>query len=268
MSPKIPKRIIQTGKTAELPLQARASVANLRLLNPDFEYLFFADAQVEGFLGSEFPEYLRVFHAFPHAIQKFDFFRYLAIYRFGGFYFDLDVFLASGLDSLLDSGCVFPFEELTINRYLQREYGMDWELGNYAFGAIPGHPFLKEIIRNCVRAQEDPDWARPMMRSVPRAFRERYEVLCTTGPGLVSRTLAEFPGAKQIHVLFPEKVWDPSTWHQFGSFGIHLMEGTWIRKKNPFLTRLNRLWENRRTERVIKDGKIRGGTRSLDFRAK
>ena len=64
---------------------------------------------------------------------------------------------------LLDFGCVFPFEELTINMFLRREYGMDWEIGNYAFGAAAGHPFLHAIIKNCVRAQKDPEWVQPMM---------------------------------------------------------------------------------------------------------
>ena len=30
----------------------------------------------------------------------------------------------------------FPFEQLTLNRCLRRDYGMDWEPGNYGFGAI------------------------------------------------------------------------------------------------------------------------------------
>ena len=87
---------------------------------------------------------------------------------------------------------------------------MDWEIGNYAFGAAAGHPFLDAIIKNCVRAQQHPEWAEAMMKSIPRMFRDEYFVLATTGPGLVSRTLAEYPGAcDQVKVLFPEDVCDP-----------------------------------------------------------
>jgi mannosyltransferase OCH1-like enzyme len=74
----IPKRIIQTDKSRDLPLPSKAAVANLRLLNPDFEYLFFDDTHVREFIDAEFPEYRPVFNSFPVKIQRYDFIRYLA----------------------------------------------------------------------------------------------------------------------------------------------------------------------------------------------
>src|SRR3990170_6806846 len=201
MNTPIPKRIIQTSKNLDLTLLEKAAVANVRLLNPEYEYLHFDDIQVEQFIDREFPQYRQVFDSFPVRIQKYDFFRYLAVYRLGGFYFDTDVLLATNLSALLTSGCVFPFEALTINHYLRTEHGMDWEVGNYAFGAAPGHPFLLAIIQNCLRAQKDPEWVSTMGRAVPRMFLDEYYVLYTTGPLLVSRTLAEFPdAAKHVSV--------------------------------------------------------------------
>ena len=83
-------------------------------------------------------------------------------------------------------------------------YKMDWEIGNYAFGAAAGHPFLEAVIENCVRAQRDPSWVKPMMRGLPHLFRSEYFVLNSTGPGLVSRTLAENPElAKTVTVPVP-----------------------------------------------------------------
>jgi hypothetical protein len=93
---------------------------------------------------------------------------------------------------------------LGFNRFICKKYGMDWEVGNYGFGAAAGHLFLKAIIDNCVRAQQHPEWAT-RLKSIPRMFRSEEFVLATTGPGLVSRTLAEYPGAgEQVKVLFPE----------------------------------------------------------------
>src|SRR5260370_566043 len=112
---KIPRRLIQTDKSRDLPLLARAATVNLRLLNPDFEYLFFDDAQVEEFIDAEFPQYRPLVDSFSARVQRYDLFRYLAVYRFGGFYFDTDVLLASPLDDLLGFGCVFPSEHLCIN---------------------------------------------------------------------------------------------------------------------------------------------------------
>ena len=65
MIEKIPRRIIQTDKSKDLPLLAKAATTNLRLLNPDFEYLFFDDAQVEEFIDAEFPQYRPVFELVP-----------------------------------------------------------------------------------------------------------------------------------------------------------------------------------------------------------
>lgn len=242
----IPPRLIQTGKSRELPLTAQAAAASLRSLNPDFEYQFFDDAAVVAFIRTEFPQHMTLFENFPYRIQKFDFFRYLAVFRLGGFYFDLDVFLARPLTSLLSHPCVFPFEELTLSSHLRESHGMDWEIGNYAFGAAPGHPFLEAVIENCVRAQKDPAWVTPMLRGIPAMFRRDFEVLNSTGPGLLTRTLAESPGlAAQVTVLFPEDVRDQTSWHQFGNYGVHLMEGSW-RERGGFLRhRIANWWEAR-----------------------
>jgi hypothetical protein len=265
----IPKRIIQTGKHIHLPIQERAAVANLKLLNPDFEYLFFDNQQVEAFLDSEFPEYRTVFDGFRYPIQRYDFFRYLAVYRYGGFYFDLDVLLASELSSLLRLSCVFPFEELTLNHFLRGQYEMDWELGNYAFAAAPEHPFLHAVIQNCARAQRDPEWVTPMMRGLPRLFRTEFYVLNTTGPGLLSRTLAENPHlSDDITVLFPKDVCDSGTWHQFGDFGVHLMQGSW-RVGGPYLRRrLGNVWEVWARRRALDKSRRRGGIRRLGTRSR
>ncbi len=135
MECRIPKRIIQTGRHVQQPLQNQAMMANVRLLNPDYEYLFFDDEGVRRFIEKEFPQHQRVFDSFRFPIQRYDFFRYLAVYRYGGFYFDLDVMLASSLSSLSESGCVFPFEGLTLSPLLRGHHRMDWEIGNSAFGA-------------------------------------------------------------------------------------------------------------------------------------
>lgn len=243
-------------------LRDRAVVSNITLLNPDYEYVFFDDERVEAFLDGEFPQYRGIFDAFQFPIQRYDFFRYLAVYRYGGFYFDLDVLLASGLTDLLQSGCVFPFEGLTLSHYLRERYAMDWEIGNYAFGAAPGHPFLEAVIENCVRAQKDSNWVKPMMRGCPGLFRAEFLVLNTTGPGLLSRTLAESPElANTVTVLFPEDVCDLGSWNRFGDFGIHLMDGSWRTESSFLHRRLAQCWESWKLRGFLKQSRKLGKTR-------
>jgi inositol phosphorylceramide mannosyltransferase catalytic subunit len=234
---RIPKRLIQTAKTANVPLVTQAMMANVRLLNPDFEFLFLDDAQVEEFITTEFPQYRTVFDSFQFAIQKYDFFRYLAVYHYGGFYFDTDVLLASNLTPLLKHSCVFPFEALTVSRHLRVDLGMDWIMGNYAFGSAPGHPFLKAVIDNCVRGQLEPKWVRPMMQGSPPFLDDEFFVLNSSGPGLVSRTFAENPDlAKTVTLLLPNDKSDLDNWNRFGGFGVHLCAASW-RPKQHFIRR-------------------------------
>jgi hypothetical protein len=261
----IPRRFIQTGKNRNLPPLGKAVAANLKLLHPDWDYRFFNDDEVKNFVRVEFPQFKDVFESFRLPIQRFDFFRYLAVFRLGGFYFDLDVLLSESLGSLLDKTCVFPFEELTLNRYLRRRYGMDWEIGNYGFGACQGHPFLEAVIENCVRAQKDPEWIKPMMTGIPRMFRSDFYVLNTTGPGLLSRTFAENPKvAAGLTVLFPQDVCDTATWHQFGTFGVHLMDGSWRTNGGFLRRRLSYWWESWSKKKLMPQslrlGSIRTGS--------
>ena len=240
----IPARIIQTGPSRDLPLLRRAVVANIRLLNPEFEYCFFDDDDVERFVDAEFPEYRRMFDTFRFRIQKYDFFRYLAVYRFGGFYLDLDLLLGAGLAPLTGHQCVFSFEDLHISGFLRRRYGMDWTIANYAFGARAGQPFLRKVIHNCVRAHEDPAWVEPALHGIPRLLRDDFVVLCTTGPLLLSRTLAENPElAADMTILFPDDVRCRETWHKFGHIGVHLMEGSWRKRDTLGRRRLRLMWE-------------------------
>jgi inositol phosphorylceramide mannosyltransferase catalytic subunit len=257
----IPPRIIQTAKHRDLTLKQRAFTANLRLLNPDYEWRFFDDEDAVRFVDQEFPQFRRVFDSFAMPIQRIDFFRYLAVYRLGGFYFDLDVLLATGLSALQPRHCVFPFEGLSFSRLL-RSKGMDWEIGNYAFGAMAGHPFLEAVIENCVRAQREPAWVREMMAGVPRLSRSAHHVLYSTGPGLLSRTLAENPSlATDVTVLFPEDVSDVDSWHRFGDFGVHLMEGTWRPETSYLRRRLSVKWEAFLVKRLQSASRRLGKTR-------
>ena len=109
MEHHIPSRIIQTGPSRDLPLLHRAVAANIKSLNPDFEYRFFDDDDVVRFVDTEFPEFRTMFDTFRFRIQKYDFFRYLSVCRFGGFYLDLDVLLGAGLSPFVEHDCIFSF---------------------------------------------------------------------------------------------------------------------------------------------------------------
>jgi len=268
MHDKIPARIIHVScppaGESQLSLLHQAALANARALHPNFEHVLFGNAEMEEFVREEFPECRAAMASFSQRIQRADFFRYLAVYRLGGFYFDLDVLLARNISPLLDHTCVLSFEELTLNKFLRRSYGMDWEVSNYAFGAAPQNAFIGALIENCLRFVREPAWGYQMIQGVPRAIRDVLLVPFTTGPGMVSRTLAENPHlAKDVTILFPEDVCDEGTWHQFGNFGIHLQQGAWRSRHSYLRRRLANLWESWMRRRLRRESCAKGKSRSL-----
>ena len=102
------------------------------------------------------------------------------------------------------------------------------------------------------------------MQGIPRLFRAEFHVLNTTGPGLVSRTIAENPDlTKDVTILFPDDVCDERTWHQFGNFGVHAQEGSWRSGGSYLRRRLANLWEVCARRRGLRESLARGKSRSL-----
>ena len=107
----IPKIIIQTWKTKVIPDKYKEDVASVKKYNSDYKYLFFSDDDIEDFLKKNYPKYYETYSKLPVKIQKIDFFRYIAVYHYGGFYFDLDITGMYPLKELLDYECVFPVDQ-------------------------------------------------------------------------------------------------------------------------------------------------------------
>lgn len=254
MTERIPKRIIQIwAGGAELPLLYRAACANVRLLNPSFEYMLFDDQRMHDFMQQNFPEHIATLAAFKRPIQRYDFFRYLAVFKLGGFYFDTDLLLAKGIDDLCRHSCVVPFERLTWSTHLRDKLNMDWEIGNYAFGAEPGHPLIAALIENCARAQRDPDWCALPLVGLPQLLRRELDVIYSTGPGMFSRTLAEFKRtADSVTVLggTGDRA-DRATWNQFGQYGVHLGGSSWRERHGGVRRRLINFLAQRNEARAI-----------------
>eukprot|EP00521_Asterionellopsis_glacialis_P014574 CAMPEP_0195293284 /NCGR_PEP_ID=MMETSP0707-20130614/12091_1 /TAXON_ID=33640 /ORGANISM="Asterionellopsis glacialis, Strain CCMP134" /LENGTH=277 /DNA_ID=CAMNT_0040353961 /DNA_START=239 /DNA_END=1069 /DNA_ORIENTATION=- len=85
-----------------------------------------------------YPEYIKTWErleASGQGARMADFFRLLAVHKFGGIYLDVDMVPCSGLDEIIaknGESASFPFA--------RPEYS---QLSNGAFSAPPGHAFLK-----------------------------------------------------------------------------------------------------------------------------
>jgi mannosyltransferase OCH1-like enzyme len=206
--------IIQTWKTNEIPEHYRNFIYNLRGTNSENNFLFFTDASIITFIQENFPEYYQTFLNLKYKIQQIDFFRYLAVYYYGGVYLDLDVNITKNMSSLDKSVCNFPIE-------IKNEDG-SMLLGNYAFYAPKGHPFIKHIIDNIANpliSEEEIQFAQENHSD----DKEHVYVYYTTGPELVTRAYWSYEDRASIKLLEPE----PYQNDCFGKYGQHCSYGSW-----------------------------------------
>ena len=214
----IPKIIIQTYKSTDLPDRAKVLVNRLKTNNPDFKYIFFSDADINAFLETNYPEYIETFNNFTYTVQKIDFFRLLVIYHFGGFYFDIDISNYKCLDELCNiSSCVFP-QEYSQNGdpYLQNK-NMNILIGNYGFGACPKNNFIKFCIDRIITPTIS-------INDIPgKGCWYDKNIFYTTGPVLVTDCYADYINKHEILIIKPTTN-DISC---FGDFAFHERHGTW-----------------------------------------
>jgi mannosyltransferase OCH1-like enzyme len=218
----IPKIIIQTWKTDYIPEKYVKEIKSLKNTNPDYTFIYFNDLDIENFLSVKYPEYYSVYKKLPIKIQKIDFFRYIAVYHYGGFYFDLDITGLLSLDSLLNYQCIFPIDQhLICSNPKQRikpfcDKNMKWLLGQYALGAKIQDPFIKKLIDTITKNID--------------LYIEQYEnnknnneqyVYNSTGPDFVTEVYYNYPNKGQIYIL-PHKYGQ-----NFGIYAKHNHYGTW-----------------------------------------
>lgn len=216
----IPKIIIQTWKSNNIPDRYIPLIKNIKNNNPDYEYKLFTDEDIEYFLKSNYSEYYETYKNLPIKIQKIDYFRYIAIYHYGGFYMDLDMDGLENMDDLLHHRVVFPIDEYITKQHGEharyKEYYINKQpflLGQYAFAAEPNNKFIKEIIDNI---------HKNINNIVKRVNHNDDEyVYKTTGPDYISSIYMNSPYKKDVHIL------DNGKRQYFGNYAQHKYFGTW-----------------------------------------
>jgi hypothetical protein len=265
----IPKCFIQTWKTRTIPRRYKAFQRRLRKLHPDYEFRFFTDDEVESFVRREYPEFSEAYDALPDVISRIDLFRLLAVHKHGGFYLDIDVLPHKPFDELLNHHAVFPFERYA-DPFFAARYGTLEMIGQYAFGAEPGHPFLMACAENIRKVALEPDSLRlpssSDLASLPEIMgnAHSFRVLYTAGPGMVTRTFIESPesrgGLKLIAALDernPELVRKVTL--SFGNFASHQVTGSWLTGmpvREIILTRLVARLIHRRNAGLLKSASL------------
>jgi len=97
---KIPKIIMQTWKTEELPDKWKPTQTSINKYMAEWDYILMTDEMNRRFIELHFPDFLSYYDAFQYPIQRADAIRYAWLYINGGLYMDCDFELLGPLDEL------------------------------------------------------------------------------------------------------------------------------------------------------------------------
>lgn len=234
------KNIIQTWKNKTIPYKYHSGINSLKNHNPDYNFIFFTDTDIEVFLKNNYPEYHNTYLLLPHKIQKIDFFRYVAVYHYGGYYFDLDISADDKLDKLNTKNNVayFPID-MHINEKndeqprFKKYADLGFLVGQYAFYAPKYHPFIKSLIdgiynniQKYISINNKQFLAEPKVLEGKASRAIEQYIYDTTGPDYVTQKFIKYMGTIEYR-NYPVHILKHPSNQKFGQYASHNYFGTW-----------------------------------------
>lgn len=167
----VPRIIMQTWKTSDIPAKWSQSPESIRKLMPDWQYVLMTDADNEQFVRDNYPDFLATYLAFPHAIQRADAIRPLWLKKHGGVYLDLDYQLQRPLDELFTA-------DLDADAYLVKSGNVSQTLTNSFMASKPNAAVWDAYIAEMGKPAGM--WSK---------LGKHLEVMNTTGPYAMNRAI-------------------------------------------------------------------------------
>jgi len=182
----IPKIIHQTYKTKKLPLELQEIVFRIKDACPTFEYRLYDDNDMYNFIKENYDEEtLRLYNMINPKLgmAKADFFRYLLIYKVGGFYFDIKSCPERDLTEWAEN-----YKFIT-GHWCHRHHAdtLRYKLGefqNWHIMSEPGHPILERTIQRMKENIINYNYR-------PGKIDVKTDILSVTGPLCYSRAILE-----------------------------------------------------------------------------
>lgn len=166
VSTTLPKIIMQTWKTTDVPDKWKTSPLAIKKFMPDYQYVLLSDEMGRNFVNKHFPDFLPYFDAFPYNIQRADAIRYMWLYVNGGIYIDLDMEILGSLEYLFTEGEIFFVLSANVNR-----------LTNSILASKPRHPLWLEMIE---KMKQPLPWF---------AIGKHMQVMYSAGPGMLDEVV-------------------------------------------------------------------------------
>jgi mannosyltransferase OCH1-like enzyme len=167
----IPKIIMQTWKTDELPEKWKPSQISIKKYMPDWRYVLMTDEMNREFIEKHFPDFLEYYDGFTYPIQRADAIRYAWLYVNGGLYIDCDFELLAPLDELFKQDH---------DLYLVSSANIYEIITNEFMASKPGNPVWIEMMEEM---KKPPGFWSLIDRHL--------EIMNTTGPMALTRVIKQ-----------------------------------------------------------------------------
>lgn len=227
---KIPRIIHQTWKDYNVPEAFKQMALSWQQRHKDWEYVFWTDEMNRDFIREHFNYFLPVYDNYPYPIQRVDAVRYFVLYKYGGFFIDMDFECLSPIDPIVSNAvCVFGKEPVEHSVIHDKNY----IISNAFMGSLPGFHFFDALCKELEQNRHISDHPNDM-------------VLESTGPFMLSRLYAQYHKKEEIdlldaHLMYPLTKEELSCLHDGlpqpqllkkleGAYGVHYYSGTWWKK--------------------------------------
>jgi mannosyltransferase OCH1-like enzyme len=187
----IPKIIMQTWKTQNVPAIWEKSPVSILEHMPDWNYILLDDISNRSFIGKNFPDFLSTYDNFEYPIQRADAIRYCWLYLNGGLYLDLDIELIGSIEHLFDLS-----SSTNDNLFFVNSANVGSSLTNSLMASSAFHPIWLDMIEEM--KQPLPWWA----------VGRHLKVIWSTGPGMVNRVVKR---GKYSWNMLPSRVVNPQS---------------------------------------------------------
>jgi mannosyltransferase OCH1-like enzyme len=170
MDLEIPKIIMQTWKTKDVPEKWKESPISIKNVMPEWKKVIMTDEDNRNFVIKHFPDFLPYYDGFEYPIQRADAIRYMWLYINGGIYVDLDIAIQKNLEEVIGN------EKF----YLVTSGNLSSSFTNALMISKPKVDFWLRVIDE-------------MKKPVPfYYFTKHFKVMYSTGPGMLTRVAQKY----------------------------------------------------------------------------
>ncbi len=218
---RIPRIIFQTWKSHhEMPANYRYWRRSFVRNNPEFRCFLWDDADNLRFIETKFSWFLSLYKSYPREILRADIVRLFFLYRYGGFYADMDSECLRPLDQMRDMG------DVLVGR-MGRDRSFEHSIPNAIMASKPKQvfwllaiAFAAERLRQSQQRQD----SRPEWLTGPVLLKDAVDFYLSHSQSQVRDTISklcpellpELEGSRfgDLRVL-PPAVWYPVNWNNF-----------------------------------------------------